>query len=81
MAKQQMSTVPIIIGRRNEKTTQVSLPDQKLPYYHDVNKPSKHGSTAIDLNIASAHVHAQNHNNLIVATSREQNNSNDFNAR
>ena len=35
---------------------------------------------ATDLNIASAHVHAQNHNNLIAATSREQNNSKDFNA-
>ena len=79
-AKQRTSTIPVIIGRRNEKITQVSLPDQKLPNYHDVNKPSKRGSTAIDLNIASAHVHAQNHDNLIVATSREQNNSKDFNA-
>ena len=79
-AKQRTSTIPVIIGRRNEKTTQVSFPDQKSPNYHDVNKPSKRGSTAIDLNIASAHVHAQNHNNLIVATSREQNNSKDFNA-
>ena len=78
--KQRTSAIPVIIGRRNEKTTQVSFSDQKLPYYYDVNKPSKRGSAAIDLNIASAHVHAQNHSNLTVATSREQNNSKCFNA-
>ena len=30
-AKQRTSAIPVILGRRNEKTTQVSFPDQKLP--------------------------------------------------
>ena len=65
----------MIICRRNKKKTQVSFTSgQKLPLRHNVNKL---GSTASK--ISSAHVHAQNLNNLIVATPRERNNSSDIN--
>ena len=77
-AKQRSCAIPVILGRRNERSTQVYFFELKLPYYQDVNKPSKLRSTANNLINSSAHDHAQNHKNLIVVTSREQNNSKDL---
>ena len=77
-AKQRSCAIPVILGRRNERSTQVYFSDLKLQYYQDVNKPSKLRLTANNLINSSAHDHAQNHKNLIVVTSREQNNSKDL---
>ena len=48
-AKQRSRCIPVVFGRERERTTRVYYSDQKLPYYHNVNKRSNLGSNAKNL--------------------------------
>ena len=48
-AKQRPRRIPVVFGSERERTTKVYYSDQKLPYYHNVNKRSNLGSNAKNL--------------------------------
>ena len=48
-AKQRLRRIPVVFGSERERTTQFYYSDQKLPYYHNVNKRSNLGSNAKNL--------------------------------
>ena len=47
--KQRLRRIPVVFGRERERTTQFYYSDQKLPYYHNVNKRCNRGSNAKNL--------------------------------
>ena len=47
--KQRLRRIPVLFGRERERTTQFYYSDQKLPYYHNVNKRCNRGSNAKNL--------------------------------